>query len=122
MPSFSKASLIHFATLHPDLQRVLEAAIKITDFSCIMGHRSEELQNAAFAMRTSQKKWPDSRHNSFPSEAMDLVPYPLDWTDRESFHYLAGVIMACAAQLEVPLTWGGHWPKFQDLPHFELKR
>lgn len=128
MPTLGKRSLEHFATLHPDLQRVVEEAIKVTDFTVLVGHRGEAEQNAAFAAGKSKLKWPKSAHNTLPSDAVDLAPYPIDWSDRERFCYLAGVVMACAARIGVKLRWGGDWngngvfsdETFSDLPHFEL--
>lgn len=129
MPRFSLRSLANYATLHADLQKVCDEAIRITDFAVIWGHRAEGDQNRAFAEKTSKLKWPDSRHNTLPSEAMDLLPTPnCGWGDRERFTYLAGIILATAAALGIPLRWGGNWDGDEkileknenDLAHFEL--
>ena len=29
-----------------------------------------------------------------PSRAVDVVPYPIDWDDRERFHLFAGFVIA----------------------------
>jgi peptidoglycan L-alanyl-D-glutamate endopeptidase CwlK len=105
-------------------------AIEMTDFGITCGYRGEADQAAAYASGKSKLEWPNSRHNVMPSEAVDLVPYPVDWDDRERFFYLAGVIMSCAKELGVELRWGGDWDMDlkphergeNDLPHFELKR
>lgn len=128
MYKFSDASMANYATLHFDLQRICDEAIKIVDFAIIVGHRGKSAQDNAFAAKTSKLKWPDSKHNLVPSHAMDLTPTPIDWEDRERFIYLAGVVMAVAAQLGIKLRYGGDWngngkfsdEKFSDLPHFEL--
>jgi len=130
MPSFGARSLACLATCHPDLQRVAEMAIEIFDFSVYEGHRTEERQNELFAQgpHVTKVQWPNSRHNSEPSEAFDAAPYPIEWEDHERFAQLAGVLMACAHQLGVKLRWGGDWDrdtrttdeKFRDRPHFEL--
>ncbi len=119
MPRFAPGSLACYATLHPDLQRVCDLAITVTDFTILCGHRDAKGQEEAWLKKVSKLRWPNSRHNSLPSEAMDLVPHPLDWEDTRSFHYLAGVVMTAAASLGVELVWGGSW-KMRDLPHFEL--
>lgn len=121
MPSFSKQSLDRLATCHFDLQRVLFEAIKYIDFTVICGFRDKAEQDAAYKAGNSKLRWPMSRHNSTPSEAVDVCPYPIDWRDTERFAYLAGVIMTVAGQLGVELTWGGTWT-FRDRPHFELKK
>ena len=128
MPTFPARSLANFATLHGDLQRVCEEAIKIVDFSIVCGFRDKASQDNAFKAGTSKVQWPNSKHNVAPSHAMDLAPYPIDWNDRERFVFLAGVITACAVRIGVNLRWGGDFngngkfsdDKFSDLPHFEL--
>ena len=121
MPSFSPRSLERLSTCHPDIQRVLGAAIEFIDFVVLEGHRGQEAQDTAYHDGKSQLQWPESRHNRVPSEAVDIAPWPLDWNDREAFFYLAGVIQATARHLGVRLRWGGRW-KMQDLPHFEIAR
>ena len=73
-----------------------------------------------------------------PSNAVDVVPYPVDWNDRERFFYFAGLVLAMAdmlydvGQMKHKVRWGGNWRgfnngvidfsknTFDDLPHFEL--
>lgn len=119
MPHFSGPSLAHFATLHPDLQMILTEAISQTDFAIICGHRDELEQTKAFLSGKSKLKWPDSRHNSTPSEAVDLVPFPVNWKDEAGFKKLSELLEAIANQHGIKLTWGGNWP-MRDLVHFEL--
>jgi peptidoglycan L-alanyl-D-glutamate endopeptidase CwlK len=76
----------------------------------------------------SKTRWPTSKHNAVPSLAVDLVPCPVDWKDRERFILLAGIVIGIAWKLGIPVRWGGDWDgdsniaehSFQDLPHFEL--
>lgn len=128
MPSFGERSMRHYNTLHPDLQLVLSEAIKYVDFSIICGHRDKQEQNLAFQQGRSKLRFPQSKHNSYPSDAVDIVPYPnLDWNDRERFTYIAGIIMGIAMAKGIPLRWGGDWDRdgqlkdnsFDDLPHLE---
>lgn len=120
MPAFSPTSLHKLSTVHPDLRRVLERAIKVTDFAVLCGHRGQAEQAAAFLGGTSNAEWPNSRHNSLPSEAVDVAPYPIDWKDEKRFYLLAGVILGIAETMGVRLRWGGHFKSIRDLPHFEL--
>lgn len=121
MPKFSGTSLNCFATVHPKLQRILEEAITILDFAIITGHRNELDQAKAYAAKKSQLKWPKSRHNSWPSEAVDLVPFPVDWKDEAAFKRLADIMIGIAKTHGVDLTWGGDWV-MRDLVHFELTK
>jgi len=130
MPRFSKRSLENLSTCHPLLQLVAKEAIKYVDFSIIWGHRPEDKQDMFFREGFSDLKWPFSKHNKVPSEAFDIVPWPINWDDRERFFYLAGVIFTVAKNnsvKEIPLRWGGAWDgsfnvkgQRDDLAHFEL--
>lgn len=119
---FGKSSKKRLATLHPDLQKVLNEVIKIYNISIICGHRKERAQNFAYKNNKSTKKWPDSRHNSLPSEAVDLAPWPICWDDVEEFFYMAGIVMVVAKSLGIELEWGGRWRHPKDCPHFQLAR
>jgi len=33
----------------------------------------------------------------------------------------AAVLLQAAAMLGYPLTWGGNWRSWQDMPHFQLE-
>ena len=128
MPSYSKRSAANLATCHPDLQRVFNEVIKIFDCTILQGHRGEEEQNAAYHKGLSKLKFPESEHNVEPSMAVDAVPYPIDWEDRERMSLFAGVVLGVAHGMGVALRWGGDWDRdtevadnrFDDLPHFEL--
>ena len=122
MPTFGTNSKKHLDTCHPDLQKVLNEAIKHTDFSCIWGHRGKEAQDKAFNEGNSKVKWPDSWHNKTPSRAVDVIPYPGGFSnDDAAFYFLATHILRAANLHGVDLHWGGHWRTFKDLAHFELK-
>jgi len=120
MPHFGRTSVERINTIHKDLREVLYAAIEDFDFSVICGSRGEEEQNEAFAAGRSKLKWPESKHNKVPSRAVDIAPYPIDWTDTERFLRLAAVVLEKASQAGVSLRWGGNWKTFSDMPHFEL--
>ena len=121
MYKFGKQSLSKLSTCHPDLQRLMNEVIKIYDCSIIEGHRGEDKQQEAFYNSKSKLQWPNSKHNSLPSLAVDVIPYPLkSWEDLEEFAYMAGIIMATAKHLDIKIRWGGHFKNFKDMPHFEL--
>lgn len=132
MPEFSKMSEIRFATLDPRLQNILREAIKTVDFTILCGHRGEEEQNEAFQRGTSKLKYPHSKHNPLPSQAVDLAPWfpdiKIDWKDSKAFARLAGYIQRIADEQGTKIRWGGDWDgdwrsldeRFIDLPHFEL--
>jgi len=106
-------------------------AIQIMDFSVLEGHRGKDLQNLYYDQGKSKLRFPDGKHNSNPSLAVDLAPYPIDWNDSKRFILLAGVVLGCAHALGVKMRWGGWWQgdiskykkgaqSFNDLPHYEV--
>jgi len=76
----------------------------------------------------SQVRWPDGNHNTVPSLAVDVTPYPIKWDDRERQTLFAGYVLATAKAMGVSLRWGGDWDRdtevrdnsFDDLVHFEI--
>lgn len=128
MPAFSGRSAHKLSSCHKDLQDIFYEVIKHFDCTILCGHRSAEEQDRYFDEGKSKLRWPNSRHNKLPSEAVDVAPYPIDWEDVGRFRYFAGFVMGIAASMGVKLRWGGDWDrdtevkdnKFNDLPHFEI--
>ena len=128
MPSFGTASRQRLDTCHIDLQEVCELAIVNYDFSVLEGFRSNARQDELFRQGKSKLGAGTSMHNSDPSMAVDIAPYPIDWENPKRFYLLAGFMFQAASQLGVKLRWGGDWDgdwihtdqSFMDLPHFEL--
>ena len=129
MPKFGRTSLKRLNTCDEDLQALFKEVVKYFDCSVIEGHRNEARQNKAFEDGNSKVKFPKGRHNSKPSKAVDVVPYPIDWEDRERMTYFAGFVKGVAYMMGIPVRWGGDWNNntdlkdnnFDDLPHFELR-
>ena len=136
MARFSNRSKLNLAQCHIDLQTIFREVIKSFDCSIICGHRNQTAQMIAYEAGKSQLNWPDSKHNSKPSMAVDAPPYPIDWHDRETFVFFAGYVKGTANELfkqgkiSHRIRWGGDWDSdndlhdqtFNDLPHFELIR
>ena len=135
MANFSPTSQDRLDSCHTDLIVLFEEVVKNFDCSVICGFRPEAEQMDAYISGASQTKWPDSRHNTSPSMAVDVAPYPIDWNDRERFILFAGHVDGVAAMLRQQgrishdIRWGGDWNmnnrvsdnKFDDLVHFELR-
>lgn len=128
MPKFGKNSKERLATCDEKLQDVFNEVIKYVDCSVLEGHRDERKQDKYFEEGKTKVRYPMGRHNSKPSRAVDVVPYPVDWKDRERFHLFAGFVLGMARRMGISLRWGGDWNmnfevddnKFDDFPHFEL--
>ena len=120
MPTFSQRSRERIATLHPDLQRLLEAVIGRVDIIVLEGHRGREAQERAFREGKSRARWGQSKHNVMPSRAVDIAPYPIDWNDLGRFREMARIVREEAARLGIKIIWGGDFKSLVDMPHFEL--
>ena len=129
MPKFSQLSNQRIELADRRLQFLLNKAIEIYDFSVLASFRGKEEQDAAFALGYSKTEYPGSKHNRYPSLAVDLAPYPIDWNDKESFFLLAGIMLGLAKANNIGLRWGGDWDgdgdtkdqNFNDYGHFELR-
>ena len=129
MASFGKKSKENLSTCHSDLQKVFYEVVKTFDCSVLEGHRDERRQNKLFEEGKTKVKYPTGRHNSNPSRAVDVTPYPVDWDDRERQTLFAGFVIGIARSMDIRLRWGGDWDmdfkvmdnRFDDFPHFELK-
>lgn len=128
MPQFSERSKQRLATCDERLQRVFNEVIRWHNCTVVCGHRNEEEQNEAYRTGHSNLLWPRSKHNAQPSLAVDVIPYPVNWADRDRFVFFAGFVLGAARQMGIKLRWGGDWTmdgdlhndSFVDMPHFEL--
>ena len=116
----SKKSLDRLTGVHPDLVRVVKRAIEITtvDFAVLEGVRSKARQEQLVKAGASQTM--NSRH--LTGHAVDLGAYvsgSVRW-DWPLYHKIADAVKQAAAELGVPIEWGGDWRTFKDGPHFQL--
>ena len=128
MPQLSEKSAQLLSTCDTRLQQVCMAAIKIIDFTIITGYRDKAAQDKALKDGNSKLAYQLSKHNIFPSLAIDIAPFPIDWNDKERFILLAGIILGIASEQNIKLRLGGDWDsdfnlkenRFSDLGHFEV--
>jgi len=128
MPKFGKRSRANLDKSHRGLQKLFEEVIKHFDCSVICSYRGEVAQEMAFDAGHSNAHFGESPHNFKPALAVDVVPYPIEWRDKDRMHYFAGQVMGIAAKMGIEIKWGGDWDRdthlsderFHDLPHFEL--
>lgn len=138
----SERSLNSLKGVNPTLVKVVERAIELTeqDFLVLEGVRSKEqcyinygkgrtaAQCSAKGVPTkyaqpnlSKVTWLNnplaSKHVT--GNAVDLVPYPIDWKTISKFTTISKAMKQAAKELGVDLEWGGDWTK-KDYPHFEL--
>lgn len=115
-------SLNRLKECHPDLIRLIMRVDEIYPCHVICGYRNEADQNKAVAEKKSQLKFPNSKHNSKPSRAVDVVSGTgkvIAWADLKAFEILCLTIEAAAEELNIKIRLGRDF-KFKDWPHIEL--
>ena len=106
--------------VHPDLVRVVERAIELTevDFTVLEGMRTVARQRKLVAKGASTTM--NSRH--LTGHAVDIgawVDGTVRW-DWPLYYKLADAMKQAAKELNVDLEWGGDWKSFKDGPHYQL--
>lgn len=133
MYKLGEGSKKQLETCHPDIQKLINEVLKVMDIVVVEGHRGQIKQEEAFRTGRSKVQWPNSKHNSSPSMAVDIAPYisaegGIPWEKTKYFYFMAGVVKAQAEKLGIKLRWGGDFNQdmnfsndsFLDMPHFEL--
>lgn len=125
MNKWSLTSEAALLTAHPQLRVLFDEVLQHFDCSVLVGYRGKDDQNRAYAEGKSKLQWPKSKHNMSPSRAVDVVPFPVDWNDKQRFILFAGFVLGVASQIGVDVRWGGDWNRDTmgidwDLAHFEL--
>ena len=116
----SARSKKRIADIHPDLQKVIERAITLTevDFTVLEGMRTKTRQKKLFKSGASSTM--NSRH--LTGHAVDLGAYiagSVRW-DWPLYYKIADAVKRAARELEINIEWGGDWKSFKDGPHFQL--
>jgi peptidoglycan L-alanyl-D-glutamate endopeptidase CwlK len=106
-------------TCHPDLQLIVEELVLEMDITVLCGTRGEAEQNEAFRTGKSKLKFPNSKHNSLPSKAVDLAPYPIDWNNIKRFDIMMDIAQKIADKHGIKIRLGRTF-SFKDYPHMEL--
>jgi len=118
--TLSAASLQKLEGVHADLVKVLEKAVEQDSVAFVVteGVRTVNRQRDLFAHGATTTM--RSRHLS--GHAVDLavlIGGEISWS-WPLYAQLAHVMKTVAAEVGVPLEWGGDWRTFKDGPHFQL--
>lgn len=120
---FSQRSIDNLAGVHPDLIAVARLALARSpiDFGITEGLRTAERQRELYRAGHSRLET-GGRHVT--GHAIDIAA----WVDRaiswewQPYEVIAAHFKAAAAELGVPIVWGGDWRTLKDGVHFELDR
>jgi peptidoglycan L-alanyl-D-glutamate endopeptidase CwlK len=128
--TWSERSKVNMKGIHPDLRKVLDRALEITevDFVIVEGRRSVDRQKELVRIGASQTM--NSRH--LTGHAVDFYAWvdinkdgKVEFEEMASYPLMkkvAEAIKYAASELKVEIDWGGDWKKFKDYPHIELDR
>lgn len=129
---WGRRSLEILEDVHPNLVLVVTRGLHYMDLAVQQygGYRTPTIQGVLFDEKKSKKDGiiKLSRHQSRPSEAVDLAPYPINWKDPRRWYYMGGLIRAIGEEMGIPVRWLGDMDsdgeildqQFFDLGHFEL--
>lgn len=150
MPNFSKTSQNNLDSCHKDLRTLCDYMIQHYDFSVVFGHRSMSIQNALFLKgrrlipgevgdRRDHYQIVDinrvvtyrgfekaSKHNTSPSLAIDIIPWPSGWSSEKKIYELAGFAKASYVYLKEygliksEFRFGSDWKNPADPAHIEI--
>lgn len=118
--SFGQRSLDRMKGVHPDLVRVMKAALATSpiDFTVLEGVRTLSRQRQLYAAGAT--KTMNSRH--LTGHAIDIAPIingKVSW-DWPLYYRIAAVVKEAARAQGVQIEWGGDWRTFKDGPHWQL--
>jgi len=127
--TLSEISEQRLSTCAPQLQLLVRTVALYCPIVVLVGHRTQQEQDEAYRAHRSKLQWPDSLHNKNPAMAVDIAPSPYQPENITRLEYFGGFVLGVAAQLKLPIRWGGCWAQdhlatpnhFQDLFHFEIR-
>ena len=152
MPKFGQKSYSRLSTCEQSIQTILMEVVKHYDIMIVEGNRTAERQNHHWSKGRRLQNGADkekrfswevvnkakivtykdgyeqkSKHQSFPSVAVDVVPWPSQWTDKNKMIELRGIIKYIQAKLfeegrisKLLDNGADLWDGF-DMPHFQIK-
>lgn len=113
----SKSNLVG---VHSDLAKVAYRALELSsvDFVVTEGLRTQARQQELFTAQKSQTL--RSRHTT--GHAIDVAALKdgkITWNWAE-YVLISNAFKQAAAELNIPIEWGGDWKSFKDGPHYQL--
>ena len=127
MFKLSSNSIMNMAGIDDRLVDVVELAITLTniDFGVPETGGLRTVQDQAQLFTSGKSKADGRTHKSYhqTGKAVDLFAYVDGKASWDELHLslCAAAMLQAAAELNIPLKWGGIWKSWQDYPHFELR-
>ena len=127
MFKLSSNSIMNMAGIDDRLVDVVELAITLTniDFGVPETGGLRTVQDQAQLFTSGKSKADGRTHKSYhqTGKAVDLFAYVDGKASWDELHLslCAAAMLQAAAELNIPLKWGGLFRSFTDMPHFELR-
>ena len=83
MPYFSRSSILKLQKADKRLQRI--CGILIQDFDIVVIETTRTMERQRQLLKEGKTMTLNSKHLSYPSRAIDIAPYPIDWNDEDRF-------------------------------------
>ena len=119
---FSSRSLRNMEGVHPDLVAVAHRALQLTEVDFLVTEGLRTMEKQIELVRAGASRTTRSRH--LTGHAIDVAAWVaggVRW-DWPLYEELSKAFKQAAAELKVPIVWGGDWKSFKDGPHYELSR
>lgn len=123
MYKWGKASRERLEQCDVRLQALCNKMLERSEFDMTItcGHRNKEDQEKAFDEGKSKAHFGQSKHNSYPSKAVDICPYPIRWDKNDiRWHKMVALAYDTARLLGIKIRCGAFF-SFEDYPHIELE-
>jgi peptidoglycan LD-endopeptidase CwlK len=103
--------------VHPDLVRVVERAGELAPDGFLVTEGLRSLSRQKELVRRGASRTLNSRH--LTGHAVDVADMKADYK-KSDMDRIGATIKLAAAELNVPIEWGGDWKGAWDTPHFQL--
>jgi len=126
VPAFSDRSDAVLNTVDPTLQRLFRRVVKRYDCTVMPDGGKRTLERQRVLKFEGKSKTLNSKH--LTGEAVDVMPYPLSWTDTKRNYAFCGYVRGVAEMMGIDVRGGHDWDRdwtftdqaFHDVPHWEL--
>lgn len=119
--TLSQRSIQRMAGIHPDLFKVVQRAIQITEVDFAITEGLRDIETQARYVAGGKSKTMNSRHlTGHAVDVVALIDGKASW-QMADYAKIAQAFNRAAYELGIPIVWGGDWT-FKDGPHFELSR
>lgn len=118
----SKKSQERLETCDDRLITIVSDVLKVMDITILCGHRGKEEQEKAFSEGKSRAHFGQSKHNSYPSLAVDIAPYPINWDVKDPrWNIMCDLVLYVAERYGIKVRLGRDFTNLKDYPHVELE-